>query len=67
MLDESTIAKELDELDVFDGLDSPLTIAEVKFRSDSEARNFPGIPWFSRCVTEENEYSNYNISLRTTF
>lgn len=50
------------ELDVFDEPFSPLVVAEVEFESIEEAENFEMLDWFSKDVTDDNQYHNSNMA-----
>lgn len=49
------------ELDIFQGRNKGLIIAEVEFKSVEDSQNFKPLPWFSREVTEDFRYSNNNL------
>ena len=50
------------ELDVFEGDLAPLTLAEVEFSSEEEARNFMAPDWFAEDVTFSRLYHNSYLS-----
>ena len=50
------------ELDIFGGELAPLTIAEVEFGSEEQAKEFTPLEWFGREVTNESAYHNSMIS-----
>lgn len=53
------------ELDRFEGIHSPIVIAEVEFRSEEEARAFVPPEWFGRDVTYDCRYHNSWLSVHT--
>jgi len=50
------------ELDVFEGDLSPLTLAEVEFSSEEEAKSFTPPDWFAEDVTFSKLYHNSFLS-----
>ena len=50
------------ELDVFEGDLAPLTLAEVEFSSEEEAKNFEAPDWFAEDVTFSRLYHNSYLS-----
>lgn len=52
------------ELDVFDGVLTPLVFAEVEFSSEQEALEFSPPEWFDRDVTWDPAYSNASLSTK---
>lgn len=58
-LDKYTI-----ELDIFEADLAPLTLAEVEFDSEEEAKNFIPPEWFGEDVTYSTEYHNSTLSKR---
>lgn len=50
------------ELDVFEGANTGHVLAEVEFKSTSEADIFQPPGWFSRDVTADRAYGNSNIA-----
>ena len=50
------------ELDVFDGDLAPLTLAEVEFSSEEDAKNFVAPEWFAEDVTFSKLYHNSFLS-----
>lgn len=50
------------ELDVFDGVLTPLVFAEIEFSSEEEALEFDPPEWFGRDVTWDPAYSNASLS-----
>ena len=50
------------ELDVFEGDLAPLTLAEVEFSSEEEAKNFVAPDWFAEDVTFSRLYHNRYLS-----
>ncbi len=51
------------ELDCFEGIHSPLVVAEVEFPSEEEARAFTPPEWFSADVTYDGRYHNSWLSV----
>jgi len=50
------------ELDIFEGLFSGITLAEVEFLSEAQANSYTPPEWFGQDVTNFNEYHNSNMS-----
>ena len=50
------------ELDVFEGDLAPLTLAEVEFSSEEDAKNFVAPEWFAEDVTFSKLYHNSFLS-----
>ena len=50
------------ELDVFEGDLAPLTLAEVEFSSEDDAKNFVAPEWFAEDVTFSKLYHNSFLS-----
>ena len=50
------------ELDVFEGDLAPLTLAEVEFSSEDDAKNFVAPDWFAEDVTFSKLYHNSFLS-----
>lgn len=50
------------ELDVFEGHFKGLVIAEVEFKSETEANNFIPLSWFGEDVTFSSKYHNSTLS-----
>lgn len=50
------------ELDIFEGDLAPLTLAEVEFSSEEEAKNFVAPSWFAEDVTFSRLYHNSYLS-----
>jgi len=59
-LDEKYMA----ELDIFQGVLTPLRLVEVEFESVEEANAFVPPEWFGDDVTDSGEYHNSNLSKR---
>ena len=57
-LDEKYMA----ELDIFQGVLTPLRLVEVEFESVEEANAFIPPEWFGDDVTDSGEYHNSNLS-----
>lgn len=51
------------ELDIFEGVNSGLIIAEVEFSSEEEAMAFQIPDWFKKDVTTKPQYQNCNLSV----
>ena len=51
------------ELDIFEGVNSGLIIAEVEFSSEEEAFAFQVPDWFKKDVTTDPQYQNCNLSV----
>jgi CYTH domain-containing protein len=50
------------EIDVYQGRNRPLVIAEVEFPSEASYRKFKPPSWFGREVTGEKRYSNVRLA-----
>ncbi len=50
------------ELDVFEGIHSPLVLAEVEFPTEETANAFTAPSWFGEDVTYSHTYHNSNLS-----
>jgi adenylate cyclase len=50
------------EIDVYQGRNRPLVIAEVEFPSEASCRKFRPPAWFGREVTGEKRYSNVRLA-----
>jgi adenylate cyclase len=50
------------EIDVYQGRNRGLVIAEVEFSSEASCRKFKPAPWFGREVTGEKRYSNVRLA-----
>ena len=50
------------ELDIFEGLFSGITLAEVEFESEAQANAYIPPEWFGLDVTNSSEYHNSNMS-----
>ena len=50
------------ELDLFEGLFSGITLAEVEFESEEQANAYTPPEWFGQDVTRSSEYHNSNMS-----
>ena len=50
------------ELDLFEGAFSGITLAEVEFKSESQANSYTPPDWFGLDVTNSGEYHNSNMS-----
>lgn len=50
------------ELDIFEGANAGLVVAEIELDSESEAFEVP--PWVGMEVTEDQRYANSNLALR---
>ena len=59
-LDEKYVA----ELDIFQGVLTPLRLVEVEFESIEDANAFVPPAWFGDDVTNSGEYHNSNLSKR---
>lgn len=59
-LDEKHVA----ELDIFQGVLTPLRLVEVEFESIEDANSFVPPAWFGDDVTNSGEYHNSNLSKR---
>lgn len=59
-LDEKHVA----ELDIFQGVLTPLRLVEVEFESIEDANAFVPPAWFGDDVTNSGEYHNSNLSKR---
>ena len=53
------------EMDIFEGQFSGLTLAEVEFDDEEEAKNFVVPEWFGDEVTYDPSYYNSNMSMRS--
>ena len=56
------LEKYMVELDVFEGDLAPLTLAEVEFSSEEDAKNFVAPDWFAEDVTFSKLYHNSFLS-----
>lgn len=52
------------DLDVFKNQLSGLITAEVEFKTEELCDAFIPLPWFGREVTEDDEYSNFNLAIK---
>ena len=52
------------ELDVFQGVHTPLCLVEVEFESIEDAESFVAPDWFGDDVTHSGEYHNSRLSQR---
>ncbi len=50
------------EIDVYNGRNSGLVVAEVEFRSEKECANFQPPDWFGAEVTGKSRYSNVRLA-----
>ena len=50
------------ELDVFEGVFSPLMLVEVEFQDENEAQDFTPPDWFGKEVTFSSSYHNSTLS-----
>lgn len=50
------------EIDVYQGRNRGLVIAEVEFPNEESCRKFNPPPWFGREVTGEKRYSNVRLA-----
>lgn len=50
------------EIDVYQGRNRGLVIAEIEFPSEASCRKFKPPPWFGREVTGEKRYSNVRLA-----
>lgn len=50
------------EIDIYDGSNRGLVVAEVEFESESDARDFVPPDWFAEDVSGSPQYSNRNLA-----
>ncbi len=50
------------EIDVYEGKNRGLVVAEVEFDSENAARHFVPPDWFAEEVSDRPEYSNRNLA-----
>ena len=50
------------EIDQYEGKLAPLLVAEVEFKSIEDSENFVQPKWFSREITDDLTFSNYNLA-----
>jgi len=51
------------EIDIFEGKLDGLTLVEIEFPSEEDAKSFVAPDWFGVDVTEEFKYSNFSLAV----